>query len=155
MGFAATAKIRAASPPVITPEKVQENRLSYYEYVASAKDPTIIVIEDTDCTLTNGLLRDIGMLDKGYQVLAGGIGPSHAFVHVTQLNTAVNILGLEVKPGDLIHADLHGAMVVEKKHIEAMPEALKLVVAKEEPILKAARKKDFNIKKIKFLHLLK
>ena len=54
-----------------------------------------------------------------------------------------------MKPGDLIHADLHGAMVVEKKHIEAMPEALKLVVAKEEPILKAARKKDFNIKKLK------
>ena len=178
VGFAATAKIRAASPPVITPEKVQENRLSYYEYVASAKDPTIIVIEDTDypnCTgafwgelnvaihkglklkgtLTNGLLRDIGMLDKGYQVLAGGIGPSHAFVHVTQLNTAVNILGLEVKPGDLIHADLHGAMVVEKKHIEAMPEALKLVVAKEEPILKAARKKDFNIKKLINLGKLK
>ena len=89
------------------------------------------------------------MLDKDYQVLASGIGPSHAFVHVTQLNTAVNILGLEVKPGDLIHADLHGAMVVEKKHIGAMPEALKLVVAKEEPILKAARKKDFNIKKLK------
>ena len=156
----------------ITPEKVQENRLSYYEYVASAKDPTIIVIEDTDypnCTgafwgelnvaihkglklkgtLTNGLLRDIGMLDKDYQVLAGGIGPSHAFVHVTQLNTAVNILGLEVKPGDLIHADIHGAMVVEKKYIEAMPEALKLVVAKEEPILKAARKNDFDIKKLK------
>ena len=153
VGFAATAKIRAASPPVITPEKVQENRLSYYEYVASAKDPTIIVIEDTDypnCigafwgelnvaihkglkikgTLTNGLLRDVGMLDKDYQVLARGIGPSHAFVHVTQLNTAVNILGLEVRPGDLIHADLHGAMVIEKKYIEAMPEALKLVIAK-------------------------
>jgi regulator of RNase E activity RraA len=172
VGFAATAKIRAASPPVITPEKVQENRLSYYEYVASAKDPTIIVIEDTDypnCigafwgelnvaihkglkikgTLTNGLLRDIGMLDKDYQVLASGIGPSHAFVHVTQLNTSVNILGLEVRPGDLIHADLHGAMVIEKKYIEAMPEALKLVIAKEEPILKAARKNDFDIKKLK------
>ena len=89
------------------------------------------------------------MLDKDYQVLASGIGPSHAFVHVTQLNTSVNILGLEVRPGDLIHADLHGAMVIEKKYIEAMPEALKLVIAKEEPILKAARKNDFDIKKLK------
>ena len=30
-----------------------------------------------------------------------------------------------------------------------MPEALKLVIAKEEPILKAARKNDFDIKKLK------
>ena len=89
------------------------------------------------------------MLDKGYQVLAGGIGPSHAFVHVTNLNQTVNIFGLEIKPGDLVHADIHGAMVVDKKYLDAMPEALRLVTAKEEPILEAARKADFNIEKLK------
>ena len=172
VGFASTAKIRAASPPTISQEKVQENRLSYYDYIGNKEKPTVVVIEDTDypnCigafwgelnvaihkglkikgTLTNGLLRDIGMLDEGYQVIAGSIGPSHAFVHVTHLDVSVNILGLEVKPGDLIHADRHGAMVVEKEHIEAMPEALRLVTSKEEPILEAARKSDFNIQKLK------
>ena len=34
------------------------------------------------------------------------------------LNISVNIFGLEVRPGDLIHADIHGAMVIEKKYIE-------------------------------------
>ena len=125
VGFAATAKIRASSPPIISPKKVQENRLSYYDYISSSDKPTIVAIEDTDypnCTgafwgelnvaihkglnikgtLTNGLLRDIGMLDKGYQVLAGGIGPSHAFVHVTNLDQTVNVFGLEINPGDLI-----------------------------------------------------
>ena len=171
VGFASTAKIRAASPPIISPEKVQENRLAYYDYVADADNPSIIVIEDTDypnCTgafwgelnvaihkglkingtLTNGLVRDLGMIDKGYQVLAGGIGPSHAFVHVTNLNQTVNIFGLEIKPGDLVHADIHGAMVVDKKYLDAMPEALRLVTAKEEPILEAARKANFNIEKL-------
>ena len=89
------------------------------------------------------------MLDKGYQVLAGGIGPSHAFVHIINENQTINIFGLEINPGDLIHADIHGAMVVDKKYIEAMPDALKLVTAKEEPILKAARKKGFNIDELK------
>ena len=172
VGFASTAKIRAASPPIISPEKVQDNRLAYYDYVAAADKPSIIVIEDTDypnCTgafwgelnvaihkglkingtLTNGLVRDLGMLDEGYQVLAGGIGPSHAFVHVINLNQTVNIFGLEIKPGDLVHADIHGAMVVDKKYLDAMPEALRHVTAKEEPILKAARKADFNIEKLK------
>ena len=100
-------------------------------------------------TVTNGLLRDLGMLDTGYQVVAGGIGPSHAFVHITELDTNVNILGLEIKPGDFIHADQHGAMTVPKEYLDALPHALELVVKKEVPILEAARQKDFNIEKLK------
>ena len=87
------------------------------------------------------------MLDEGYQVIAGSIGPSHAYVHITELECNVNILGLEVKPGDLIHADIHGAMVVKAKYLEAMPDALRLVTEREKPILKAARKEGFNIEK--------
>ena len=172
VGFARTAKIRAASPPLLSPKKVQDNRLAYYDYVASTDLPSIVVIEDIDypnCigafwgelnvaihkglklkgTLTNGLLRDVGMLDEGYQVIAGSVGPSHAFVHIIELDTSVNILGLQVLPGDLIHADRHGAMVVPKIYIDAMPDALRLVIAKEEPILKAARSKDFTLEKLK------
>ena len=172
VGYAVTAKIRAASPPTISQEEVQKNRLSYYDYISSKKEQTVVVIEDTDfpnCigafwgelnvaihkglringTLTNGLLRDIGMLDEGYQVIAGSIGPSHAYVHVTELECNVNILGLEVKPGDLIHADIHGAMVVKAKHLEAMPDAIRIVTEREKPILKAARKEGFNIEKLK------
>ena len=61
----------------------------------------------------------------------------------------VNILGLEVKPGDLIHADFHGAMVVKAKYLEAMPDAIRIVTEREKPILKAARKKGFNVEKLK------
>ena len=172
VGFARTAKIRAASPPLLSPEKVQENRLAYYDYVGETDIPSIIAIEDTDypnCigafwgelnvaihkglnlkgTLTNGLLRDMGMLDEGYQVIAGSVGPSHAYVHVIELDVSVNILGLQIYPGDLVHADRHGAMVVPKMYMEAMPDALRLVIAREKPILKAARSKDFSVEKLK------
>ena len=49
-------------------------------------------------TLTNGLLRDLGDIDKDYMVLASAIGPSHAYVHVVEFNTEVNLLGLKIKP---------------------------------------------------------
>ena len=100
-------------------------------------------------TVTNGLLRDLGMLDTGYQVVAGSVGPSHAFVHLTEIDTPVNIFGLQIRPGDFIHADQHGAMTVPNKHLDALPHALDLVVRKEVPILKAARQKGFNIEKLK------
>ena len=172
VGFAKTAKIRAVSPPLKSQKEVNDIRMKYYEYIVKDEKNPVIVIEDTDypnCigafwgelnvavhkglkikgTVTNGLLRDLGMLDTGYQVVAGGVGPSHAFVHLTELDTPVNILGLEIKPGDFIHADQHGAMTVPNKHLDALPHALDLVVRREVPILKAARQKNFNIEKLK------
>lgn len=32
--------------------------------------------------LTNGLARDLGDLPEGFSIVAGGIGPSHAFVRM-------------------------------------------------------------------------
>ena len=172
VGIAKTAKIRASSPPLVSQKEINEIRMKYYEYIVQDEKNPVVVIEDTDfpnCigafwgelnvavhkglkikgTVTNGLLRDLGMLDTGYQVVAGSVGPSHAFVHLTELDIPVNILGLEIKPGDFIHADQHGAMTVPKKHLDALPNALDLVVRREVPILKAARQKGFNIEKLK------
>ena len=172
VGFAKTAKIRALSPPLVSQKEINAIRMKYYEYIVKDEKNPVVIIEDTDypnCigafwgelnvavhkglkikgTVTNGLLRDLGMLDSGYQVVAGGVGPSHAFVHLTELDTPVNILGLEIKPGAFIHADQHGAMTVPSKHLDALPHALDLVVKREAPILEAARKKGFNIEKLK------
>ena len=172
VGFAKTAKIRALSPPLVSQREINAIRMKYYEYIVKDEKNPVVIIEDTDypnCigafwgelnvavhkglkikgTVTNGLLRDLGMLDSGYQVVAGGVGPSHAFVHLTELDTPVNILGLEIKPGAFIHADQHGAMSVPSKHLDALPHALDLVVKREVPILEAARKKGFNIEKLK------
>ena len=172
VGFAKTAKLRTASPPLISQEQVLKNRMDYYEYIVQNEKHPVVVIEDTDYpesvgafwgelnvavhkglkikgTITNGLIRDLDMLDSGYQVIAGGIGPSHAFSHITSLNADVNIFGLEISADDFIHADRHGAMTVPKKHLDALPEALKLVTDREVPILKAARKSDFSLAKLK------
>ena len=172
VGFAKTAKIRALSPPLISQKEINDIRMEYYEYIVKDEKNPVVVIEDTDfpnCigafwgelnvavhkglkikgTVTNGLLRDLGMLDPGYQVIAGSVGPSHAFVHLTELDTPVNIFGLEIRPGDFIHADQHGAMTVSRKHLDALPHALDLVVRREVPILTAARQKNFSIEKLK------
>jgi regulator of RNase E activity RraA len=100
-------------------------------------------------TLTNGVLRDLGMLDPGYQVIAGSVGPSHAFVHVIELDVPVTVFGMAVRPGDLIHADRHGAVVIPAQHIENMPAAIDIVVRKEQPILRAARSPGFTVEKLR------
>ena len=172
VGFARTAKIRASSPAQKPAAEVRALRMQYYEYVSAGDGPNLVVIEDTDwphCiggfwgemqvaqhkglgvagTLTNGVLRDLGMLDPGYQVVAGSIGPSHAFVHVTELDVPVTVFGMHVKPGDLIHADRHGGVVIPAAHIEKMSAAIDIVMRTEVPILKAARAPGFTVEKLR------
>jgi regulator of RNase E activity RraA len=172
VGFARTAKIRAGSPAQKPAAEVRALRMEYYAYVSSGDGPTVAVIEDTDwphCiggfwgemqvaqhkglgvagTLTNGVLRDLGMLDPGYQVIAGSIGPSHAFVHVTELDVPVTVFGMAVRPNNLIHADRHGAVVIAADHIEKMPAAIDIVMRKEVPVLKAARAPGFTVEKLR------
>ena len=172
VGFARTARIRASSPAQRPAAEVRALRLAYYEYVASGEGPNVVVIEDTDwphCiggfwgemqvaqhkglgiagTVTNGVLRDLGMLDPGYQVVAGSVGPSHAFVHVTDIDLPVSVFGMQVKPNDLVHADRHGAVVIPAQHIEKMADAIDLVLRKEVPILKSARAPGFTVEKLK------
>lgn len=172
VGYARTARIRASSPAQKPAAEVRALRMAYYEYAVSGPGPNVMVIEDTDwphCiggfwgemqvaqhkglgvagTLTNGVLRDLGMLDPGYQVIAGSVGPSHAFVHVTEIDVPVTVFGLNVRPNDLIHADRHGGVLIPAEQVERLPAAIDIVIRKEQPILKAARAPGFTVEKLR------
>jgi regulator of RNase E activity RraA len=72
-------------------------------------------------------------------MLAGSIAPSHAFVHVVDFGLNVNIHGMAVRSGDLIHADRHGAVVVPIETIDKMKDAAPGLAAKEAKIIDAAK----------------
>ena len=162
VGRALTATIRALSPPADPPHAVRKRRADYYRYVSETSCPAVIVIQDLDgenaCgafwgevnatvhkafglqgALTDGLVRDLGVLPAGFPVLAGSIGVSHAFVHVVEIDVPVTVFGMAVNPGDLIHADQHGALVIPEDRVAAMPEALRKLEATEELVLGPAR----------------
>ena len=171
VGYACTAKISALRPSVESPDVVRQKRMAYFEHMASAPAPSIAVVEDTDypeCVgawwgevhttvhkglgikgaLTNGVMRDLGDLAPSFPVLAGSIGPSHAFVHVEELGTPVNILGLLVNHGDLVHADRHGALVIPMDVIGQLEKAIAMLFSSEKLILEPAREPGFNMEKL-------
>ena len=175
IGVAKTAKIKASIKSSLTSSELNNIRINYYEYMSKRKDTSfknICVIEDLDWpnpigafwgevnvslhkglklngTLTNGLLRDLGDIDKDYMVLASAIGPSHAYVHVVEFNTEVNLLGLKIKPNDIIHADRHGAVIIPRDALKILPKAIQFMKDKEEIVIKASKEKDFNFEKLK------
>jgi regulator of RNase E activity RraA len=167
VGFAKTAKIAALAPPKEDQDIIKERRMEYYRYMSDISGPAVAVIEDIDypdCigaywgeintkvhkgfglsgALTNGVVRDLGDLAEDFPVVAGSIGPSHGFVHVREIDTEIKLFGMKVAPNDLIHADLHGAVVIPETVIENLQEAIHKLFASERLILEPTEKKDFN-----------
>jgi len=72
-------------------------------------------------------------------MLAGSIAPSHAYVHMVEFGVSVTVHSMEVRSGDLIHADRHGAVVVPVGNIDAMAAALGELLEREAKIIAAAR----------------
>jgi regulator of RNase E activity RraA len=89
--------------------------------------------------VTNGSIRDIASVAEGFQMLAGSIAPSHAYVHIVEFGLSVNVRSMGVQSGDLIHADRHGAVVVPLENIDAMAAALDGLMKREANIIAAAR----------------
>ena len=89
--------------------------------------------------VTDGSIRDIPMIAPGFQMLAAAIVPSHAYVHVADYGIDVNVAGMAVSSGDLIHADRHGAVVVPVDKIDAMQAAAGKLAATEARIITAAK----------------
>ena len=170
VGYARTATIRAASP--VDPKVKRENGQDYYEYVSSGPGPNISVIQDLDSrpgfgaywgevntsihkalgilgVVTNGSIRDLDVLAPGFQLLAGKIGPSHAYVHIEDTGREVSIFGMNVRHNDLIHADRHGAVVIPSKYALDLPNAIDLMIRREKIILDACRRPGFNLEVLK------
>ena len=167
-GFARTAHIRAQTPPDDPPEAVRTTRLNYYRYMAEGPRPAITVVEDLDSpeaigafwgevntrvhrgfgingVLTSGVMRDLGEIPDNFQVLAGAIGPSHAYVHVVDYDQPVTVFGLTIKPSDFLHADRHGAVVVPPDVLPKLGEAIATMQASEAIVLEATKEPDFDL----------
>ncbi|MDB2563146.1 RraA family protein [Amylibacter sp.] len=167
VGYAVTAQIAAIEPPTEAISVIRERRMSYYKAMSENVRPSIAVVEDLDypnCigafwgevnttihkgfgmsgALTNGVMRDLGDMAEGFPVVAGSIGPSHGFVHVRSVNQPINIFGMNIKSGDLVHADRHGAVVVPTDVIDDLETSILKMQQTERLVLDPARKKGFD-----------
>src|SRR2546423_3713412 len=162
VGFAKTVTFKAKGAVPLGEAGYMQKRLDYLDYVAGSPRPSIMVMEDLDgehvgygafwgevqsnvhkavgClgVVTNGSIRDIPAIAPDFQMLAGSIVPSHAYVHVVDFGIDVTVHGMAVKSGGLVHADRHGAGVVPTHKIEAMQATLRAGSAAGAKIIPAA-----------------
>ena len=170
-GLARVGTIRAAFPSGRPKEADKAARIGWYEYVADAALPNVVVLQDLDDVpgtgafwgevnsaihkglgaegcVTNGSFRDLDALAPEFQLL-GVINPSHAYVHVVDYARPVTVYGMACVTDDVIHADRHGAVVIPHEAVTALPAAIDLLTRKEAVILEMARAPGFDIGKLR------
>jgi regulator of RNase E activity RraA len=168
VGLARTGMIRATEAPRT---KVAD-RADYYDYVARTDLPTIAVLQDIDGRLgygaywgevqsnihlalgvlgcvTNGSFRDLDAWAKGFQMIGGRIGPSHAHVHMVDFGKPVNVFGMHAQHDDVIHADYHGAVVIPADAVRKLPAAIDLIARREKVILDVCQAPGFTPAKLR------
>ncbi|MGI9598054.1 MAG: RraA family protein [Acidimicrobiales bacterium] len=174
VGYARTGTMRSMQRPELTAAEATEVRLAYYDHIAEGPGPTITVIEDLDAVpgygawwgevntsihkglgslgvITNGSIRDLDDAAEGFHMLAGMAGPSHAWVRIEEFGVQVTVHGMTVNPGDLIHADRHGAVVVPIEVADQVPAAAADIAAKERILIDASGRQDFSAAKLREL----
>jgi regulator of RNase E activity RraA len=179
VGYAATATIRSyASPAGAADGKAR--KLAYYQYISECVGPTIVVMQDIDgdqrgsgpfwgefsasvhrsfgCVgvVTDGSVRDLMSLPDGFPILSGaGPRPSHAHVHAVDFGVEVNVSGMQVSPGDLVHADENGAVAFDPVLAAAVLDEAAECVASEHAILEACRRGRLGFDEFARLYLRK
>ncbi|MGD0617261.1 MAG: RraA family protein [Bryobacteraceae bacterium] len=169
-GYAVTGRVRTTAPPIAN--LCYYHRTDFWDYVASVPEPKIIVIKDADsipgtgalfgeihahiaralgCVgyVTNGTIRDIGPLKElGFPCFAGGRSVSHAYAHIIDFGEPVDIGGLKITPGDLLHCDLHGVQTVPARIAGELPETVARMQAREAELIRFCASQGFSIEKL-------
>ena len=173
VGYACTATISAREP---APPDLQVSRFEQWDNVLAIPAPRVMVIHDLDdppavgsywgevqsniyralgCvgTVTDGSVRDLDEVrELGFHFFAAHVSVSHAYVHLVDFGQPVKVGKLTVHPGDLIHADQHGVLVVPHKVARDVVAAAAEVERVERQIIDYCKSPDFDVEGLKSLY---
>ncbi|HWY76474.1 MAG TPA: RraA family protein [Verrucomicrobiae bacterium] len=171
LGYAATVKIRGSAPP--TADGPFPDRTDWFDYIQSLPSPRVVVVQDVasrvglgsllgavhanilhalGCVgaVTNGSARDLPAVQElGFHLFTGGVAVSHAYVHIVEFGGPVEIAGLKIKSGDLLHGDQHGLQNVPLDIAAKIPPVAGRILEKEKALIALCRSRDFSLEKLR------
>jgi len=160
VGYASTATMRTAYPRA---EGDVYGALDHQiARFAELPGPAIVVFQDLDdppvgatfgevmcgsyqCfgalgIITSGPARDLDQVRRlGFAAFSHGVVCSHSFSHITSVHQPVRVGGMEVRPGDLLHADANGVCSIPAEIASAVAHAAEEFVAAEAVVIDCAR----------------
>jgi 4-hydroxy-4-methyl-2-oxoglutarate aldolase len=174
IGYAVTARMRSSNPRMeVNKSYDYYDRTDWWNNLLTIPAPRVVVIEDVDnppglgafvgevhanillaldCVglVTNGAVRDLPEIrPTEFQMFAGSVAVSHAYAHVFDFGGAVEIGGMRVQPGDLIHGDCHGVQTVPMEIADRVPEAARMIRQRRDHLIGLRRSDDFTLERLR------
>ncbi len=170
LGYAVTGRIRSSSPPMAG--RCYYDRIDWWRHMMTVPAPRVMVIQDVDrlpgigafvgemhaeiglalqCIgcVTNGAVRDLEAMERrSFHVFAAGVAVSHAFAHLFEYGEPVEIGGLKIRSGDLVHGDMHGVQTIPLNIAAQVPAAAERVLEEEGAVINICRSPDFTLEKL-------
>jgi 4-hydroxy-4-methyl-2-oxoglutarate aldolase len=170
LGYAVTGVMHASMKPIAG--RTYHENMHWWRYLDSMPKPCIMVVLDRDekpgagalvgelhavigqelgavAYVTNGTVRDLpGVEALGFQLFASGVAVSHQYAHVAQYGRPVQIDGLTISPGDLIHGDRHGVHTIPLSIAAEIPDMAAEIIREEEELKNLCRAPGFSLRKL-------
>ncbi|MBI3457643.1 MAG: RraA family protein [Candidatus Rokubacteria bacterium] len=170
LGYAVTALIRAEQPPL---EGHRAAEFAWWDHVAQSPGPRVVMMHDIDeprgqgaywgevqanihralgCVgvVTDGTVRDLPEAEAlGFHFFSAHVSVSHAYVHMVDCGLPVKVGGLVVRPGDLLHGDQHGVVVIPPELAERIPEAAAKIEARERTMIAVCQRSGVTLDELK------
>jgi regulator of RNase E activity RraA len=171
LGYAATVKIRGSNPP--TTQGPYPDRTDWWDYIEALPAPRVVVVEDMasrpglgsligavhmnilralHCVgvVTNGSVRDIpAAASAGFHLFAGNVSVSHAYVHIVEFGGPVQMGGLKIESGNLLHGDMHGVQSIPLEIASQIPSVAAEISVQEQALIALCRSPGFSLEKLR------
>lgn len=171
LGSAVTIKIRGSAPP--TAKGPFADRTDWWDYILSVPAPRVLVVQDAatrpglgslvgavhmnilralHCVgvVTNGSVRDIPAAESaGFHFFAGSVSVSHAYVHIIEIGQPVEIGGLKIQSGELLHGDLHGVQSIPYDLAARIPAAAAAITARERKLIAMCQSPTVSVEQLR------
>jgi 4-hydroxy-4-methyl-2-oxoglutarate aldolase len=171
VGYAATARLRTEEPPIAG--RMYHNRTDWWNNILQVPEPRIAVIEDMDTPpgagallgdmhaamlmafgcigyVTNGAVRKLWRVRKlGFQMFAANVVVSHPYAHIFDFGATIEVGGLKVQPGDLLHGDQHGLLAIPKEIAGKIPAEAARLREQEERVIDICQSKKFSVETLR------
>jgi 4-hydroxy-4-methyl-2-oxoglutarate aldolase len=171
VGYAATAQLYSGEPPITG--RIYPDRTDFWNRILQIPAPRIVVLEDMDnppgvgafvgdmnaailralgCIgyVTDGAVRELPRVkQQGFHLFAGNVAVSRAYAHIFEFGSQVKVGGLEVQPGDLLHGDRHGLLIVPKEVAPEIPAAAARVREAEQDVIDFCQSPEFSVDELR------
>lgn len=170
-GYAVTGRFRTTGPPPRGHNYY--DRTDWWNFILTVPPPRIVVLQDISdqpgmgavwgevhvnilralgCigAVTNGAVRDTHMLDGlDFQLYCGALCVSHSYAHIVSIGDPVEIAGLPIATGDLLHGDRHGLLSIPPDIVPDIPARVERMAAQERRLLDICRSASFSIEALR------